>query len=127
MAQLPYKSGGLLIPFNPELHLFCILNDPCASRLCLVTMITTIYDGRHHDPACVIDVGDHPFIRHPSYLLYRAADTLRASQIVSLIDQKYYIPREDFEAAVFKRIRDGLFASDETKRWAINYARDLRI
>lgn len=110
------------MPFNPDLHLFAILNDPCSNRLCLVVMITTIYEDRHYDPACLLNAGDHPFVRHPSYLLYRAADTLRASQIVSLIDQKYYIPKEDFDAAVFRRIADGLFASEETKRWVTRYA-----
>ena len=122
MADLPYKGGGILMPYQPEPHLFAIMNDPCPSRLCLVVMVTTIYEGRSYDPACVLHEGEHPFIKHDSYVLYRRASQVRAVQIQNMIGQKYYIPKEDFDSLIFQRIVDGLFASEDAKPWAVRYA-----
>ena len=110
------------MPFEPEPHLFAILNDPCPDKLCLVVMVTTIYSNRVHDPACLLDAGDHPFIKHPSYVLYRRASLVRASQIITCTAQGLYVPKEDFPPAAYQRIRDGLYDSEETKRAMINYA-----
>ncbi|CAN1562583.1 hypothetical protein MCEMIH16_02733 [Caulobacteraceae bacterium] len=85
-------------------------------------MVTTIYDGRKHDPSCVLNVGDHPFITHPSYMLYRLAETVGAPMIQDRIGKNIYIPREDFVEPVFKRIADGLFNSDETRGRILKYA-----
>ncbi|MES2343641.1 MAG: hypothetical protein V4597_18380 [Pseudomonadota bacterium] len=122
MASLPYRAGALLIPFNPKLHLFAILNDPCQDKQCLVVMVTTIYEGKKYDPSCVLKEGDHPFIERPSYLLYRMAETIRSAQIETRLGQKYYVAKPDFEEEVFTRIVNGLYASDETRLRIIRYA-----
>lgn len=115
------------MPFDEKPHLFTILNDPCTDKLCLIVMISTIYANKKHDAACILDAGDHPFIGHPSYLVYRLADTIRAHQISDLIGRKYYVAKEDFEPAVFKRITDGLFASDNTKGRILKYADEVGV
>ena len=122
MSRLPYKAGGILMPVNPALHLFTIMNDPCPRKECLVVMVTSIYPNRKYDDACVLNVGDHPFISHPSYMLYRMAETLQAARISTRIGQKYYIPRDDFSPPVFRRIVDGLYESEETKGRILSYA-----
>lgn len=33
--------------------------------------VTSIYEGVPHDPACVLQAGDHGFIKHASYARYR--------------------------------------------------------
>lgn len=86
-------------------------------------MVTSIYIGRKYDPSCMLSAGDHPFITHPSYLLYRMAETIRSAQIVTRIGQKYYIPKDDFEESVFQKIVDGLYSSPETKGRVLRYAK----
>lgn len=92
-----------------------------------MVMVTTIYPGRAYDGACVLDVGDHPFITHKSYMLYRMAETIRAEQIAKRIGQNYYIPKEDFESSVFNRIVAGLYGSENTKGRILKYAKSNRI
>ncbi len=122
MTALPYRSGGLLMPFNPDLHLFAILNDPCPQKHCLVVMVTSLKPKRAHDATCILEAGDHPFVTRQSYLLYRMADTIRADQIRTRIGQNMYIPKEDFAPPVFKRIADGLYNSEETRGRILRYA-----
>lgn len=78
--------------------------------------------GRYHDPACVLNVGDHPFIQHPSYMLYRLSETMRSDRIGKFVDLKYYLIRDDWDPAVFQRIIDGIRGSDDTPGRIIRYA-----
>ncbi len=110
------------MPSPDKHHLFVVMNDPCPDKLCLVISITTIHDGRAFDPACVLQAGDHPFITHPSYVKYRLAETIRAFQIVKLIKSNVYIPREDFDPAIFARIAAGIYESEDVARRIVLYA-----
>jgi len=121
-GYLPYKGASFLGPINEVHHLFAVMNNPCANHQCLVINITSIKDGKYYDPACILDVGDHPFIKHPSYVLYRLGDTMRADRIGKFVDLSYYLSREDWGNAVFQRIVDGIRASDDTPMRVIKYA-----
>jgi hypothetical protein len=90
-------------------------------------MITSIKDGKHYDEACVLNAGEHPFIKHPSFLLYRMAETTRATHISNLVGKKYYIPKEDFPEDIFGRISAGIRASDDTPLRIIRYADQVGI
>ena len=81
----PGRRSTILIPYNEVRHLFLIMNDPCPEGMCLSLMITSIKAGRIHDSTCILDVGDHDFIRHPSFVLYRMAETLKASHVSARI------------------------------------------
>jgi hypothetical protein len=127
MAGLPYRGGALLIPYKEKPHLFAVLNDPCEKGRCLVTMVTTIYEKRKYDPSCVLAPGDHPFVTHPSYLLYRNAEILDAARIDRFLKLHYYTEKDDFAEAVLQRIVDGLFASDETRGYVRKYAQSVAL
>lgn len=120
--SLPYERGGMLAPFHDKPHLWIVMNDGCSAGQCLVIMISTIYASRPHDPACVLDVGDHDFLDHPSYAVYRLAETPTVARVQALLARGYYKPKEDFPAATFARIAKGIFASDETRRRIVTYA-----
>ena len=122
MTYVPYRKCGLLIPFNEVPHLFAVMNDECCDKFCLTIMITSIRPGKYYDAACVLDVGDHPFIKHPSYLLYRMAEITKADRISLFVSKNYYIPKEDFSEEVFKRISAGIRISDDTPLRIVRYA-----
>lgn len=122
MGYLPYEMAGLLMPYNDAPHLFAVMNDPCPEGLCLVLMITSVKERRYYDPTCVLNVGDHPFIRHPSWVAYRIADMPRANHIGNMVDKKLFVVKEDWDAAVFNRIASGIYNSDEAKLGVIKYA-----
>lgn len=56
-------------------HLFVILNDPIVfpnkgSQTCVcVVNFSTIPTHIPYDPTCVFTAGDHPFIKHQSYVV----------------------------------------------------------
>ena len=85
-------------------------------------MVTTIYEDKIHDPACILDIGDHPFIKHKSYISYRGAEIASAHKIDKFLRSGYYKPKEDFSDIVLDRIVNGLFNSDDTRRYVMEYA-----
>lgn len=123
----PYKKAGFLAPVNDIHHLYAVMNDTCADGQCLIVNITSIKPGRYHDQSCVLDVGDHPFIRNPSYILYRRAETAPAARIGRHMDIKLYIRKEDWRDAVFQRIVDGLHLSEDVELRIVRYAMENNI
>lgn len=123
-SYVPYRKAGLLIPFNEVPHLWAIMNDECSAGLCLTIMITSIRAGKYYDPACVLNAGDHSFIQHPSYLLYRMAETLPANRISRLVSKNYYITKDDFDSVVFARIAEGIRKSEDTPLRIVRYANE---
>lgn len=119
---VPYRSASFLGPVNEVHHLFAVMNNPCLEQRCLLVNITSIKDGKYHDRACELGVGDHPFIKHPSYVLYRLADTMRADRISKLVGLNWYLTREDWDAKVFQRIVDGIRISEDTVPRIVRYA-----
>ena len=89
--------------------------------------VTSVKDGKYYDNACVLNEGDHPFIKHQSYLLYRMADTLGAAKIARYVNLKHYVTREDWGDEVFSRIVNGLAASEDVPLRILKYARDTGI
>ena len=119
---MPYELAGFLAPYGETPHLFAVMNDPCQDGLCLLLMVTSIKEGRLFDSTCVLNVGDHEFIKHPSYIVYRLAYTAKATHIGNMVDKLLYIPKDDWDAAVFNRIASGIYASDQTSRGMSKYA-----
>lgn len=55
-------------------HLWIVISDPAADSDRVVSVnLTTKRILRNEDHTCVLDVGDHPFVRHPTYVNYRGA------------------------------------------------------
>lgn len=120
---MPYRAASLLVPVNELPHLTVLMNDPCADSKCLMVNVTSIKPGRFYDKACVLTVGDHSFIKQPSYMLYRMAECCPSVRIGRLVDLNYYIKRDDVDPAVFARISAGIYASDETPLRIVQYAK----
>ncbi|WP_373413732.1 hypothetical protein [Ensifer aridi] len=118
----PYRKASFLGPINEVHHLFAVMNDSCAEHQCLIINITSIKPHKSHDPTCVLEAGDHPFIQHPSYVLYRMAQTPRWSHIGRMVDLNYYLTRDDWGDEVFNRIAQGIYDSEETPLRIIRYA-----
>jgi hypothetical protein len=118
----PYELAGLLVPYDERPHLWAVMNDACKDGLCMLVMISSIKAGRSYDNTCVLQQGDHPFIDHDSYVVYRLAYTSRADHIGNMVDKKIYIPKEDWDVHVFNRIAAGIYQSDQISRGMEKYA-----
>jgi hypothetical protein len=60
---------------------------------------------------CILDAGDHPFIRHPTAVAYRDVMRLTGERLTQLTADGIARPRQPVDAAVLDRIRTGFFAS----------------
>jgi hypothetical protein len=122
MRYVPYKGGTLLVPSGPSgMHLFTILTNKCVNGFHLLVSITTIKEGKTHDTACEYAGGEHPFIVHPSYALYRLAEQKRADAIINGVAKGYFIPKEDMPPEPFEKICAGINISEFISPWAVKY------
>ena len=64
------------------------------------------------DDACLIEVGDHPFVRHTSYIAYNRGKLYAESDIDAAVRSGGVVPREPATDALIQRIREGALKSD---------------
>jgi hypothetical protein len=123
---LPTKASTLLIPSGTATdpgrhHLFFLVTNRCPNGLHLAVSLSSIETGRVHDSTCLLTIGDHPFVTRDSFIVYRMARLLHHEGIKKCVDSKVYIAKEDCDAAVLKRIADGVTQSPFTPKWAKQY------
>mgnify|MGYP000060538622 FL=1 len=114
---LPLKRATLLIPSGPQddqgrKHLFILLTDPHtdeAGKHCvLMVSLSTIRKGIPHDPTCILYAGDHPFVKHDSYVVYQKARLEEADKVLRGVKNGQLVPQEPMDGTVFARICKGL-------------------
>ena len=69
-------------------HLFFIVLDICKTKphLFICSMLSSWKDKSPYcDNSCILDKGDHPFIRHKSYIAYRETLILTHEELLRLI------------------------------------------
>jgi hypothetical protein len=123
MAYVPYPRGTILIPTDNTKHLFIIVTKLCSAGCHLLLNVSSIRDGKFHDPACVFAGGEHPFIKNPSYVYYQMADQKRAQSISDLVAKAYYTEKDALDPIHFTNVCDGIMQSKFTKPWVKEYFR----
>ncbi len=118
-AYNPYRKGTVLAPSGPHNHLHIICSDPIYNKefgcdCVLVVNICSVPTSGKHDSACVLQAGEHSFIKHPSYLLYRLSVLWRVPVLCNKVDSGEYITYDDINEATFKKIIQGFSVSDFT-------------
>ena len=67
-------------------HLKIIVSDPAKDfDNLLIVSVTTFREGKFHDPSCFLNPGDHPFIKHKSYVAFQHAKTRSNTDLNSLL------------------------------------------
>lgn len=122
MAYVPYKKGTLLIPSGPQgNHLFAILTDVNADGEHLLVSVTSIKENQKYDVTCTLTAGEHPFIKHPSFALYRLADVQKAEKLVRMVEGWVYRPHQDISDDLLARLSEGVVKSPFTPRRIITF------
>lgn len=94
---------------NDQEHLFVVLTDPAKHAGILLVNATSCYPGVPDDPSCYLYVGDHPFIRHQSYVLYSKARYILKARLSIEIASKNFIPHSpQMPPTVFARVIAGI-------------------
>ncbi len=125
----PYRKGTVLAPVGGSPHLHIICNDPVfypihGCECILVVNISTVYpEPAFHDPACYLNVGDHPFVRHKSYVFYSDAIIWKVPNVISREQSGELEKKADIDEHVFQRIIDGYELSDFTTNKVLKFCR----
>jgi hypothetical protein len=98
--------GGLT---GDDRHVWVVISAPdrFPDDDVIVVNITTIYQGAPYDSACVLYNGDHPTVKHDSYIRYQSAVGFTAQRIQSAVTAGAIIILESIEQSVLDRIRLG--------------------
>lgn len=109
-------GGGVQPP-----HLWVILWGPAGpADAYLAVMLTSLRS--HSDRTCILDVGDHPFIRHPTSVSYREVMRVTRERLSELAANGTARPRRPVTGAVLERVRAGFFASAHTQHAYVEMA-----
>ena len=120
------KRGTLLIPSGTlhdleRKHLFVICTDACTNGNHLRVPIASWLNDLC-DPTCQLTTGEHRFITHPSYVLYRKSRINPATALVTGVQEKILVPLEPMNGQTFLRIAKGVCRSPHTPRKIRVYA-----
>ena len=123
------KKGTILIPTGPTKHLHFICSDPVfyprLVKECVLVVNISSVGSIEHDKSCLLDVDDHPFITHLSYVYYKKSEILGVNSIDRNIASGDFIAHEPCSDIVFERILNGFECSDEVtgkiKKFYDNY------
>lgn len=114
------RKGTILIPAYSTPHLHFVCNDPVfypnkGKECVLLVNISSIKQNIPYDNACILNMGDHPFITKPSFVYYRMAEIYSIAGIQQQIAEGNYSVREDCSDTVFQKILGGFDKSGDVK------------
>lgn len=126
---MPYqalKKGTVLIPSGTALdpqkyHLFVVCSDACEEGKHLLVPIAT-WINNFCDDTCRLIAGEHRFVKHPSYILYRKARIEAGADLVKGVEDKVLSPDDSMNGQTFLRIANGVCRSPQTPRKIKAYA-----
>lgn len=103
----------ILIVDRPKSHLWIVLTDPTPHpEHVLAVMIVT--RKLHSDTTTVLQLGDHPFIKHASCVLYSTARTFSVTTLNEWLAEGDAQFKLSVSPELLTRIRKGLIDSDFT-------------
>lgn len=89
----PSEGSTLLIPSGPKHHLFIVLTKPCRLGRVSMVNITSVIPGTTYDQTCVLQPGEHNFIRRLSYVYYRKARVESVATLRIGVRDNNFIPK----------------------------------
>ncbi len=96
------------------MHLHIVCNDTCERGLNLLVPVSSFWDGC--DATCELDVGDHEFIQHLSFVFYANSKLYRAEQIIRGLDKRIVVRKPDLAEKIFQRVARGICDLPDTPR-----------
>lgn len=115
----PKAGECLLIDSGPiGKHLFVlVLDKQTNNKLHVLSVpVSTARESARIDESCMIQPGEHPFIKSESFVEYRNSRIDSTDNLLDRVKEKTFIPHESVTQELLKKIIDGLKVSREIKR-----------
>ena len=81
----------------------------------LAVNISSVREGAPYDDTCILHAGDHPFVKHDSYVRYRDAVAMRVSRIRFAIETQEISVLDRLDDDIFSQVIEGFQKSEQTK------------
>lgn len=115
---------SFLIPSGPEefLHLCIICTGKShAPDHRLLVNISSIKEGKFFDETCIIEIGEHPFVKCRSYVAYQHADQKTSAHILRCIEGGLFIQKQKLSTELLERITTGFNNSKFVAPWVKDF------
>ena len=111
------RGWSILIPSGPgrKKHLFFVLNEVEDKREWSVVLAPVSSMREKGDSTCILKPGDHPFIKHKSFVEYGQCRTDSLTHLEQQVKSGNWERKDDASQRLIERIIDGLFDSPQTK------------
>ena len=104
------RAGSTFFLEGEDVHLWMIISDPDLDpdRVVLVNFASWQH---HHDQTCVVEVGEHRFLRSRGVVYYPGPKMMTMRQLRLRQSQKLLTMRGELSESLLQRIRAGALAS----------------
>lgn len=122
----------LLVPSgssaNPDgKHLFVIVNDACPDGKHALVSFSTIREGQHYDPTCVLEPGAHDFVKQRSFVCYQFSRIDFTDHLIKCVQGWTFTEKPPVSDDLLAKIIAGIPVSDFTPRYVEVYCRKLNL
>lgn len=105
-------------------HLWIVISAPAIDGGVLVVACVSITtNAPWKDQTCVLNAGEHSFVRHETVVGYNRAELRNASQIAQAIASGQLIADDDVAPALLTRIQNGALKSARTPNLVKDFLR----
>lgn len=131
MTGTIFRKGTLLILSGPVEHLHIVMNDPVYSHEhgwdgVLAVNISSIKHGIYHDPSCIVQPGEHPFVNRDSWVVYKEAVVMQCDRLDYKLASGEIRGHQTVTDELFANVRAGFDVSkmvpQKIKRFIRNHA-----
>jgi hypothetical protein len=105
-------------------HLWIVITPPSAGEVVTVCVVTTT---KRSERLVVLNVGDHPFIKHESVIAYIYSKIRMVTDIEAVVTSRAAKAREPVSRQLLNRARAGLVDSDFTPNYIRFYYSTLAL
>jgi hypothetical protein len=98
------------------LHLFVVVTEEDDMGMHVLVGVSSIDPDLPHDATCELNVGEHDFIKHPSFAAYEFAIHRHKNHVDDKTKKKVYKQHKDASAALVAKIAGGIKKSPFSRR-----------
>ena len=104
------ELGSTFLGGEPE-HLWFVISDTKHDEQ-LVLFVNMTSHSIYEDPACLLNPGDHPFVKHRSYINYAEARVSPKLHLIEAVEKGLLNPHRPASDELILRIQKGLLQSE---------------
>jgi len=98
------NAGDTFLVPTLDDHLWIVISDPAIDPVNVVLVCLLSWQP-HHDQACILEQGDHPFVKHSTCVQYPWARTVADAKLETLKRDGTLRLKDPLSASLLDRIR----------------------